>query len=165
MKHEFAMPILPTAVSNSGMKFRWRAILPICGLLLFAIGTYASMRMNQDFHNGTRRYFWWSALRLDSDPLNKHSSSRDSTSCTDITENCGSLEPMAIWIDPGWLSKCFVLSTLPAFLASMGIVRGLARLGVSEIPSFFVSMPLLTLAWCYFVGRVFDRWRSKRART
>jgi hypothetical protein len=80
-------------------------------------------------------------------------------------ENCGSLVPMAIWIDPGWLSQCFVLSNLPAFLASVGIVRRLARLAVSEIPSFFVSMPLLTLAWCYFVGRVFDRWRSKRART
>ncbi len=147
------------------MKFRWRGFVPICGILLFGLGTYASIRMNEDIHNGAGRYFWWSALRLDSDPLNRHPSSRTSYSCNDSTENCGSLEPLGLWIDPGWVSKCFVLSALPAWLATIGIVRGLAQLGVSEITSFFVSMPLLTLAWFYSVGWMLDRWHGKRART
>jgi len=63
------------------------------------------------------------------------------------------------------LAKCFVLTTLPAWLASVAIVYRLARLGVSELTSFFVSMPLLTLVWFYFVGWSFDRWQSKRVRT
>jgi hypothetical protein len=74
------------------------------------------------------------------------------------------MEPMEIWIDPGWLSKTFTLSVLPAFLAAVGIVRGLARLGVSEITSFFVLMPSLTSIWFYLAGWGFDRWSSKRAR-
>ena len=129
------------------------------------MGTYASIRMNQGFHNGTERYFWWSAFRLDSDPLDRHSSSRTSSPCTGNTENCGSLEPLGTWVDPGWLAQCFVLSALPAFLTTKVIVHGLARLGVSEITSFFVSMPLLTLAWFYSVGWALDRWHSKRVRT
>jgi hypothetical protein len=146
------------------MRFRWRAILPTCGLLLFAIGTYVSVQINREFHNDNGRYFWWSALRLDSDPLSRHSSARTSISCTESPENCEFAEPLAIWIDPGWLSNCFVFSALPAWLAAKGIVRGLGQLGVSEITSFFVAMPLLTLAWFYFAGWIFDRWQSKRAR-
>lgn len=150
------------------MRFRWRAILSGCGLVLFAIGTYADVRKNQDLHHGPSRYFWWSAMRLDSDPLNRHSEAPAPLACingTDGTGNRLATEPLGTWVDPGWLAKCFILTDLPAFLATKGIVRGLARLGVSEIPSFFVSMPLLTLAWFYFVGWLFDRWRSKRART
>jgi hypothetical protein len=54
---------------------------------------------------------------------------------------------------------------LPAFLGTAGIVSGLARLDVSEITSFFVSMPFLTVAWFYFIGWMFDRWHGKRERT
>ncbi len=147
------------------MRFRWRAILPACGLLLFAIGTYASVQANRDLNSDKGRYFWWSALRLDSDPLNRHASSRAPISCTDSSEDCEFVEPLGVWIDPGWLSNCFVLSALPAWLAARGIVYGLGQLGVSEITSFFVAMPLLTLAWFYFVGWIFDRWHSRRART
>jgi hypothetical protein len=45
-----------------------------------------------------------------------------------------------------------MLTALPAFLATTGIVDGLARLGVSEITSFFVSIPFLTVTWFYFGG-------------
>ena len=147
------------------MKFGWRALLPLCGLLLFGVGTYASIRANKDLQNGAGRYFWWSALRLDSDPLNKRSSFRTSIPCADNTENCGAMEPLGTWVEPGLLAKCFVLLALPAWLASVEIVHGLARLGVSEVPSFFVSMPLLTVTWCYFVGWALDRWKIKRVRT
>jgi hypothetical protein len=147
------------------MRFRWRAIHPLCGLCLFAFGTLASIRANRNFHNDSQRYFWWSTLRLDSDPLNKHSSSRASVACAESTETCWPVDPVAIWVDPGWLSKCFVLSVLPAFLVTLAIVRGLAGLGVSELTSFFISMPLLTVVWLYSVGWAFDRWRGKRLRT
>ncbi|MFZ1159281.1 MAG: hypothetical protein WAO10_15975 [Candidatus Sulfotelmatobacter sp.] len=98
---------------------------------------------NRAFHSG--RYFWWSAMRLDSDPLDRHPAPRTAIACHDKVENCLPMEPMEIWIDPGWVTRCFMLLALPAFLATAGIVSGLARLGVSEITSFFVSMPLLTL--------------------
>jgi hypothetical protein len=121
--------------------------------------------MNQGFHNGSSRYFWWSALRLDSDPLNRHAADRIPMVCPDNTENCSPADPSWIWVDPGWMAKFFVFSAFPAFLLTKGIVRGLAGLGVSEIVSFFVAMPPLTLAWFYFVGWTFDRRRRNRART
>lgn len=71
-------------------------------------------------------------------------------------------EPMDVWVDPGWLARCHVLSALPAFVVGVGIVRGLGRLGVSEVISFMISMPLLIFAWFYFVGWLLDRWRQKR---
>jgi hypothetical protein len=74
-------------------------------------------------------------------------------------------EPLVVWVDPGWLAKCFVLTDLPAFLATEGIVRGLARAGVSEITSFVVSMPLLTMAWFSSMGWLLDRQHSKGRRT
>jgi hypothetical protein len=123
------------------------------------------MRANRDLPNGAGRYFWWSAFRLDSDPLSRHSSSRTSFACPDGSGACLPADPVTIWVDPGWLSKCFVVSGLPAWLAAKGIVRGLGRFGVSEITSFFVAMPLLTLGWFYFVGWTLDQWRSKRVRT
>jgi hypothetical protein len=75
------------------------------------------------------------------------------------------MEPMDIWIDPGWLTRCFMLIALPAFFATAGIVDGLARMGVSEITSFFVSMPFLTVAWFHFGGWVIDRRHGRRKQT
>jgi hypothetical protein len=39
----------------------------------------------------------------------------------------------------------------------------LGRLGVSEIISFHIAMPLLITGWFYFLGRVIDRWRHTEA--
>jgi hypothetical protein len=49
-----------------------------------------------------------------------------------------------------------MLSALPAFVISAGIVGILARFGISEVTAFFVSMPLLIFAWFYLVGWLFD---------
>src|SRR5690242_12107084 len=98
------------------MRLRWKLVLPSFGLLLFAFGTYEAIRMNQGFHPGASRYFWWSALRLDSDPLNRRSQAPVLVHCSDATENCMATEPLAIWVDPGWLAKCFMLTDLPALL-------------------------------------------------
>jgi hypothetical protein len=159
----WALPFRPLRCLISGMRLRWRLILPSCGLLLFAILTYQSIAENRAFHNS--RYVWWSALRLDSDPLNRHSATRTANACPDKAQNCIPVEPIEIWIDPGWVTKCFMFLALPAFLGTAGIVSGLARLDVSEITSFFVSMPFLTVAWFYFIGWMFDRWHGKRERT
>src|SRR5262245_8392320 len=121
------------------MRMRWRVVSPIIGLLLFIGGSYNSWRFNREFHANSR-YFWWSSMRLDSDPLNRHPRPRTSSPCKEETEgSCVEWDPEYIWIDPGWLAKSFVLSALPAFLLGSGIVRSFARLGVSEVTTFMIS--------------------------
>ena len=51
---------------------------------------------------------------------------------------------------------------LPAFAISVLIVSGLGHLGINEIWSFLISLPLLIFAWLYFVGRLIDRWILQR---
>jgi hypothetical protein len=53
---------------------------------------------------------------------------------------------------------------IPAFVVGAAIVSGLARLGVSEVSTFILSIPVLIFAWFYFVCRLVDLWRYKRAR-
>ncbi|HTM36142.1 MAG TPA: hypothetical protein VL156_05315 [Terriglobales bacterium] len=53
-------------------------------------------------------------------------------------------------------------SALPAFVAAIAVARGLARVGVSELLSFMVAMPVLTVAWFYVVGWILDRWWYRR---
>jgi drug/metabolite transporter (DMT)-like permease len=50
------------------------------------------------------------------------------------------------WIEPAPLALLLVLAALPAFVAGVFVFRGLGRLGISEVASFFVSMPLLISA-------------------
>jgi hypothetical protein len=54
-------------------------------------------------------------------------------------------------------AKFLMLSALPAFVFGTAVVRGLASLGVSEVWSFAIVMPLLISAWFYFVGWLIDR--------
>jgi len=54
-----------------------------------------------------------------------------------------------------------MLSALPAFVVGRAVVSGLARLGVSEVWSFAILMPVLVVAWFYFVGWLIDRWLHK----
>ena len=44
----------------------------------------------------------------------------------------------------------------------MAIVHGLGRLGVSEIASFMLTIPVFIALWFYSVGWLLDRWRYKR---
>lgn len=144
------------------MRIRWRVAFPLFGLILFALGTYDSFGPGR-IRESSGRYFWWSSLRLDSDPLNRHSRSVTADPCKDSTETCIATDPIGVWVDPGWLAKCLILSAVPAFLVGAGIVHSLSRLGVSEVTSFMISMPLLILAWFYFVGWLFDRRKRKRS--
>lgn len=135
---------------------RGRFLLTIVGLLLFAGTTNDSLRVNREAKNATGRYFWWSSLRLDADPLSK----RSPPGCKDVRTGCNGWSPV-IWVDPGWLTKALILLALPAFLIGTTVAVGLGRLGMSEVSTFLISMPLLIAAWCYLVGWLFDRWTSK----
>ena len=149
-------------VSNLNMRMRWRAILCLWGLALFALLTYGSMEMNREIHGQDRkgRYFWWGSVRLDSDPLNEHPTSKP---CAQETqENC-SFDPQYIFVTPGFIERALFLSALPALLVAIAVVRGAAHLGVSELLSFMIAMPLFTIAWFYAVGWFLDRWLHRRS--
>jgi hypothetical protein len=115
------------------------------------------------FKSRPSRYFWWSSIRLDSDLLSKHPMV-PTTTCQDENKDCSTWDPVYIWVDPGWAEKTLVVSAFPAFVVGAAIVGGLARLGMSEVSTFPVSVPVLIFAWFYFVGWLVDRWRYKRAR-
>ena len=125
-------------------------------------GKLPILRMNREFGIAPRRYYWWSSIRLDTNPLNKNP--KIPTPCKSDEEDCG-WEPVDIWIDPGYLTNSCMLVALPAFALGAITVSGLARLGVNEVWSFFVSMPVFTVAWFYFVGWVIDWWLKSRRKT
>jgi high-affinity Fe2+/Pb2+ permease len=63
---------------------------------------------------------------------------------------------------PGLMEKALVLTAIPAFLVGLGIVRGFAHLGVSEVTTFMTTMPVCITLWFYSAGWLFDRWKYKR---
>ena len=141
-------------VSYRVMRMRWRFILPVIGLVLFGVVSYSSFRFNRDLGTSPRKFYFWSSIRLDSDPQNRHH--KDASPCI----GCA-WEPSWIWIDSGYLDKAFLLTALPAFALGAITVGSLARLGVSEVWTFAVVMPLLVFSWFYFVGWLIDRWVRK----
>jgi hypothetical protein len=145
------------------MRIRWRIVLPVLALFAFGAESYLSLRMNQQLGATPRRYYWWSSIRLDTDPSNNNP--KVPTPCKSGDENCR-WGPNFIWIDPGYLTKSLALLALPAFALGAISVSGLAHLGINEVWSFIVLMPLFILAWFYFVGWFIDRWvRKRRERT
>jgi len=137
------------------MRVRWRFVLPVLGLLAFCGESYLSLRINREFGTAPHRYYWWSSIRLDTDPLNKN------PTCESSEGDCG-WELTHVWIDPGYLTKTLMLVALPAFALCAITVGGLGHLGVNEAWSFFVSMPLFIIAWFYFVGWLIDWWWYKQ---
>lgn len=137
------------------MRIRWRFTLPVVGLLLFGGVTYHSLPLA-----GTQaeRYFWWSSIRLDSKPLD----GQTSIPCSDKNTDCALWDPISVDFYPGWMTRSLMLSALPAFVSEALILAGLSRLGVSQITTFMVSMPLLIVAWYYFAGWVVDYWVRRR---
>ena len=145
------------------MRLHWRLVLPVVGLMVFASETYHSVRLNHEIHRSSRRYFWWSSIRLDFDPLKPRISIVPS--CAAETTNCTTwdLQQVWMWRDPGLGARSLMISALPAFLAGAFVVSAGAHFGVSEVSSFMISMPLLIFTWHYFVGWLVDRWRRKWA--
>ena len=129
---------------------------------MFGTVTYQAISWNRAVHHGTSRYFWWSAIRLDTDPLNRHPKAQPAKRCANGEPDCVAWDPEYIWFHPGILPMTLVLSALPAFAVGSVIVRGLGRLGVSHVPAFMAVMPILIGVWYYSIGWVIDRWRFKR---
>ena len=154
-------PALTKAVSNFSVRIRWRPILCLWGLILFGLLTYGSLRLNPDLRQLHQhgRYFWWGTVRLDSDPLNRHPALKP---CAQEAEAECVGEPLFIEVSPGLIERALILSALPAFLITIAAVHGLAHFGVSELLSFMITMPCLTVAWFYNVGWFLDRWQYKR---
>lgn len=146
------------------MRMRYRMVLPIIGLCLFAGVSYNSFRLNRQIHSisGSNRYFWWGSVRLDSDPLSKRLPQR-AAPCNNAAPDCATkTADVYVHVHPGWITMALALSGFPAFLAGVAVVKALGHTGVSEVWSFMVSMPLLLFAWYYFAGWLVDRWRYKR---
>jgi hypothetical protein len=137
------------------MRKRWRVVLPVIGIILFSVVSYHSLRVDREIPS---RYFWWSSIRLDSDPTNRRN--WGAIPCQGGKENCWKLQTK--WVDPGLLDQFLMLSALPAFAVGGFAVRSLGRRGISQVSSFMFLMPVLIGAWYYFIGWVLDRWISNR---
>jgi hypothetical protein len=62
-----------------------------------------------------------------------------------------------IWVDPGLLEEFLILSAFPAFVLGGLVVALLGKLGISEVSSFMLLIPILILAWYFFIGWLLDR--------
>jgi hypothetical protein len=134
--------------------------------------SFSALRLTTHFHRHWEldrtpsKYFWWSAIRLDSDPANKRTKS--TSSCKDVQEDCGSWgELRDRWVHPALVEEFLMLSAFPAFVIGRLVVTGLGTLGISQVSSFMFVMPVLIFAWYYFVGWLLDsgirnRWSTRR---
>lgn len=142
------------------MRRRWQIALPLVGLILFFGETIHSVRFNLTNYRSSYRYFWWGATRLDKTPgqltlpIPCHSTSNP-------IEDCNSWEPEYIWTGPSVIEDLLILAALPAFAMGLVIVEGLGRIGVNQVTSFFVSMPVLICVWFYLAGLLADRILSR----
>jgi hypothetical protein len=136
----------------------WRIVLPVLGLILFSTVSYRSYETQR----APSRYFYWSSMRLDSDPLNKGSQSV--TPCDGAKVNCveWDLSVADRWGHPELQVRILSLSAAPAFLVGAFAVDALGRLGISQVSSFMFLMPVLIFAWYYLVSWLLDRWIRKR---
>src|ERR1700740_523442 len=146
------------------MRMRWRLLFPIIALLIFIGISLHSYRLQREAIAASGRYFLWSTIRLDADPLNRHHQSP----CVKSQEPCVDWD---VWEADGWgrvhasaMEKVLVVSALPAFLVGSLVVFGLGRIGISEVTSFMFSMPLLICVWFYCIGLLVDRRGYKRSR-
>ena len=121
------------------MRARWSVLLPLAGLLLFTVVSYQSSRVNDELQRSPNRYYWWSSLRLDTDPLNRNP--KPAERCKDDPDHCAGWDVSSPRVAPGWLDKVLVVSSFPAFLAAFALVLAFGRQGTSEVLIFMVVMP------------------------
>jgi hypothetical protein len=56
-------------------------------------------------------------------------------------------------VHPGLLERVLVVTALPAFFVGILMVVSLGSIGISQVSSFMVSIPLLIVVWV-FLGRL-----------
>ena len=137
------------------MNFRSRLfILPILGLALFAGQSYRSIDSQWSvLRKEGGACFCWGGLPLDTKPLDKN---YEMFGMRNLTA-CGALNALNAQTDLGcgesfFPTRLLGISALPAFLASLVIIDGLAKLGVSKFASFMVVTPVLIFVWYYLVS-------------
>jgi hypothetical protein len=143
------------------MRRFWRVALPIFGLLLFSLVSWHSFRVNREEKQHlhvSNKYFYWSAIRLDTDPANRRN--WDVGKCKETDENCW--EVREGWIDPGLLDRFLLLIAFPVFVLGRVTVRFFGTMGINKLTSFLLLMPVLLLVWFYFVGWALDFWLHRR---
>ena len=138
------------------LHLRW--ILPVLGLIVFSVISYSSFRWHRQYFKDNH-IFLWSSIHLDSDPLNRHPSNRY-TPCPPEKPDCFQWDLSTLAVEPGFLTRALMLSAFPAFIVGAVVVDLLGRLGVSQVASFMVSMPILIFAWFYLVGKGLTKWGS-----
>jgi hypothetical protein len=139
------------------MRVRLKIALPIIGLVLFGAESYHSF-VQREVERTPSRYFRWSTIRLDTDPANK----RDKGTTFYKDAQGITWEFRDRWVEPGLGAKFLMASAFPAFIIGSLSVSGLGRLGISQVPSFMLVMPILICAWYYFIGWLLDRCISRR---
>jgi hypothetical protein len=139
------------------VRIRASYVLPAIGLTLFGTVTCNSFAVNRAVHRHPNKYFYWTALRLDTDPLNKHPELERPCEEGDEPGNCTGWDLLEMHSYPSGSQRTLELSGLPAIVLSIAISTGLGRLGLSQLVSFMATMPPLLFAWYYFVGWLVDR--------
>jgi len=119
--------------------------------------------VNQEVHQHLpNKYFMWSAIRLDTDPANRKN--WDLGKCKDSDENCTSWDMKNTWVDAGLLDGFLLVIAFPAFVLGRLIVGFLGTMGINQLTSFMLLMPVLLLIWFYFAGRVLDSRTQRRSK-
>jgi len=142
---------------------RWRVILPICGLLLFAWISYHSFQNYYSLNHVQGRYFWWGALRLDTDQQRPKTPPQPIQPCDDH-QGCAQWEPEYAWISMSWQEKVLVLTGMPAFLVGGILFYVLGRAGINQVWTFMIATPVLLAGWYYLLGWLIDRAADRKRR-
>jgi hypothetical protein len=125
-------------------------VLPALGLIVFAGISWHSYRNPREGKAAVGRYFSvGSVIHLDSHPPPE----RPPEPCDATKDPCVSWGiPDISPPHPGTIERIFTLCALPAFFIRLFITSVLGRLGINQILSFMISLPLLIFGWLYFVG-------------
>ena len=139
---------------------RWRFVLPIAGLILFELVSWQSFsRQRESAHRG--KYFWWSSIRLDTDPASKRF--RTPPPCK-VSDESSCFDLIYLWRSQDWPAVLLMVTAFPVFYAGIYLARFVGYLEVSEVTTFMSAMPLLLLSWYYLLGWWIDRRQARRHR-
>ena len=134
-------------------------MMPVAGLLLFALQSSFEIERNKRV-KGPSDIYYWSTLTLDRRPLHIEPVHRQP--CELEPDSCVGWDPIHLWSHPGPLASVLVLSGLPAFLIVDLLVNELGMFGVSQLVTFMVATPPLLGLWYWFFGWLIDSgWMNK----
>jgi hypothetical protein len=137
------------------MRIRWQVALPIFGLFLFALQTYGSFQLHRQFRVVSDRYFYWSAIRLDS-RSGQSDHQRSGTYQSDSHDEQAGLREWD-WANSSPIGRALMVIAAPAFAICGILVSALAQIGISEVPTFMILLPTLQCVWLYFVGLLIQK--------